>query len=183
MRKLLNLESFFLFIFFDYVDYITVLQKISTGVLFDNTAGYGKIRQMAKNATLKQVTALKLISQGYSKRQAMLKAGYSAGSADHPSSRLLQRVSTQEMLDDFRDILVKEGLTAAYMANKFKEWLNAGKSNGNPDYTTQIRCYDRWKDILEREESPENHGKIKRRISFEEWITGDENNNSQESKT
>ena len=76
-------------------------------------------------ATQKQITALQLINQGMSPTQAMLKAGYSKSSARIPKQALLTSQAVTSVVDKFKLELQDAGLTTAYMAAKFQEWLTA----------------------------------------------------------
>src|SRR6185369_10910459 len=77
--------------------------------------------------TIKQIMALKYINEGMSKRQAMIKAGYSPYVAERPTDRLMNAQGTKVALASMASELENSGLTITYMAGKFKEWMDATK--------------------------------------------------------
>lgn len=117
------------------------------------------------------------MNQGMSARQAMLKAGYSEYVANNPGSRLLRSNAIINMVDQMKNELHRHDITAAYLATKFKQWLEATKTapilGEIPDYQTQIAAYDRLKDIYGIK--PEPNKELKRRITLEEFINQDPN--------
>lgn len=84
---------------------------------------------------------MKFLSDGLSKRQALIKAGYSLNSANQ-ASRILATKSMEKLVGTFRDKLLDVGLDSRYFAAKIKEWAEAKK------YDTQIEAYDRWIDVM-----------------------------------
>lgn len=140
-----------------------------------------KLKKTRRRApTAKQIKALQLVNQGYSKRRAMLEAGYSKNVANQ-SSRLLKGTAIQGILETMKAYLSEEGLTAKYMAGKFKEWMEATKVITShtepdiliPDYDTQIKAYDRWEKVINKEEGDKVTG-LRRKITFEEFVGGEE---------
>lgn len=131
-------------------------------------------------ATLKQIKALQYINQGFSKRQAMIKAGYSAKTAASPSIHLMNKVGVKDILYGMAGDLVDAGLTKEFITLKIKEWFEAQKVDHShtgpdtlvPDYDTQIKAYDRWEKIMEQQINPEK--KVKRKLTIEEFVTGEE---------
>ncbi len=128
-----------------------------------------------KKPTIKQVRALQYISQGMSKRQAMIKAGYSKSSADAPGQMLMKREGTKQLLDSFKLDLIRAGLTGEHWANKIFEWSEATKIDHSstgpdldvPDYDTQIKGFDRWHKVM----APEGQTSgVKRKLTIEEFI-------------
>jgi len=122
--------------------------------------------------TIRQIKTLQFMNQGMSKRKAMMMAGYKAGWASRPYKEFFRSPAVRSVLLGMKDILVDMGLTKEFMAAKVKEWVTA--SNGDkPDYETQIKAYDRWEKIMEKEENIQaGGGKVKRRIEFTEFVTG-----------
>ena len=127
-----------------------------------------------RKPTRKQTMFLHYLSQGHSKRQSMLKAGYSLSSANVPKN-ILSKPTMQATMESMTDILARSGLTAEYAAVKLAELLEATKMvNGKefPDYSVQLKAFDIWFDIMKAAEKVEKEIP-KRRISIEEFITGD----------
>lgn len=137
--------------------------------------GTGTRAKHRKKATSKQLIALQLINQGMNKRQAMLKAGYSKGSADNPKENLMQSQAITSIVDKFQMQLADEGITTAYLAGKFKEWLDA-QMKGNPDYHTQLEAAKMLKDIynITPKDKEEDKGlKSRKTYTLEEFISPD----------
>lgn len=137
------------------------------------------VRQHKHKPTLKQIKALKYISQGMTKRSAMLKAGYSMSTAAHPKRELLSHKGVQNSLASLKTRLVDKGMTDEFMVNKFWEWMNAQKLTNSltepdrevPDYQTQLKAYDKWKDL---QDDMGGGGKVKRKLTIEEFVTDKE---------
>ena len=123
-----------------------------------------------KQATQKQTTALQLINQGMSKQQAMLKAGYSKYSAQNPK-RLMQSQAITNIVDKVRIELISQGLTTAYMVQKLKQFLEAGKRDPG-DYKVQLEALKILQSIHGIEPKEHKEESIARRITLEEFITG-----------
>ena len=130
-------------------------------------------------ATQKQITALQLINQGMSPTQAMLKAGYSKSSARIPKQALLTSQAVTSVVDKFKLELQDAGLTTAYMAAKFQEWLTATTEHGKPDYQTQQQAYRFFKEVvIEPDIVKKNDPNLisRKTISLEEYITPSKDN-------
>lgn len=136
----------------------------------------GKVRR--RKPTVRQVLALKYINQGMSKRQAMLKAGYSPFVAATPGKRLMNSEGVAQLLGKMQGELQDAGLTSKYMALKFKEWIEAKKwmtshtepDREVPDYDTQIKAFDRWEKAMGGISTQK--GKVKRQLTVTEFIEG-----------
>ena len=146
-----------------------------------------KKRKYSRPPTLKQIKALQFMNQGMSKRQALLKAGYSSEVASHPSKHFMKKKGVQSMLNTMAVELADAGLTTSYMVNKFKEWMEAQKVEHSPvapdrdvpDYSVQMRAYTEWKKILDSENSANNPdgNQVRRRLTIEEFVNGEVKNN------
>lgn len=134
--------------------------------------------------TLKQIKALQYINMGMSKRQALLKAGYSIEVAGHPGRAFIHKTGVKKMLNSMAMELADEGLTTQYMVNKFKEWMEAQKVEHSPvapdkevpDYQVQLKAYGEWKKIVDQHQAENNpaNGQLKRRLTIDEFVTGKE---------
>jgi hypothetical protein len=112
------------------------------------------------------------MNQGMSKRKAMITAGYKPGWASRPYKEFFGSPAVKSVLLGMKDIMIDAGLTKEFMAAKIKEWATAEGEKG-PDYETQIKAYDRWEKVMEKEEvGPSQGGKVKRKIEFTEFVTG-----------
>ena len=103
-----------------------------------------------KTPSIKQIMAIKYFSEGLSKRQALLRAGYSVSTADQPS-RVFKTKSMRSLVGNVQDELVDEGITSNYVSSKIKEWFEAEKTvNGLvvSDYNIQIKAFDLWFKII-----------------------------------
>lgn len=130
---------------------------------------------MARNQapSLKQIKTMQLVSQGYTLHRAMKEAGYSQSSLKQ-GWKWKKSPVVQNMMLGLAGKLRDKGFTTDLIADKFIEWINAEKVTKfgtDKDYDTQIKAYDRAKEIL----NPTTEGKgIKRKLTIEEFVTGDE---------
>ena len=139
-------------------------------ILIKTTSG----KFQRRKPTHKQIMFLHYLSQGYSKRQSMLKAGYAASSANVPKN-ILSKPTMQAAVETMTDTLARSGLTAEYAAAKLAELLEATKIvNGKefPDYSVQLKAFDIWFDIIKEAEKPAKE-KPKRSLTITEFINGD----------
>ena len=91
-----------------------------------------------------------------SKRQAMIQAGYSKTTASHPKQNLIDAPGTKTAIEQMKEKLAGRGITIDYMAEKYKEWMEAKKIKGSmtepdkivPDYETQLKAKDDVNRIL-----------------------------------
>ncbi|SRR5258708_1930595 len=127
--------------------------------------------------SIMQIKTLHLMTQGKSKRNAMIQAGYSISTADHKSS-IVDTPLLMDILTKVKYELLKDpNLSASFISEKFKEWMKATKETkfGEvPDYQTQMGGYDRWKDLVDNAEDKNNRKNVSKRITFEEFVTGEE---------
>jgi hypothetical protein len=101
--------------------------------------------------TEKQAKAMNYILQGEQPKEAMIKAGYSLTTAEHPKENLLQYKGPQQIIKEHQDEFTRLGITPIYLAKKTKEWLDATKIKGSftepdkivPDYPTQLAAAER----------------------------------------
>lgn len=142
-----------------------------------------------RKPTQKQITAIQLINNGMSPRKAMLKAGYSKESAGHPTKRLLQSQGVQTLIDKFHFELKDQGITTAYLAKKYAEWLDAtdvvtgafgpikdkdtGEVITRPNYRTQLEAGKMLKEIFNITPSKKETEGLKKRVTFEEFVLGE----------
>lgn len=150
-------------------------------------------RRRRRQATLRQIKAIKYLSEGMSKRAAMMKAGYAVTTAMHEAHKLTTSTAVEGLLDKLKDDLAQKGLTTDKIADKFVEWLDAQRTVGArvvvkreggelptaesrtddfievPDYDTQIKAYDRWKGIMDSGDKKDKG--IKRKLTIEEFIS------------
>lgn len=127
-----------------------------------------------KKASVKQLRAVMFLSQGYSKRQSLIKAGYSVSTANQ-GSRVLQTKIMRNLTESIVDKLNDAGVTTNYVVGKISEWIEAKKIvNGNyvNDYTTQIKAFDIYLSII-KEYEKDNIRKTKQSISIKEFIMND----------
>lgn len=147
-----------------------------------------KRKHVRRVLTDKQKKLAHYLLQGLTKRQAMLRAGYTPTVSSNTtySNPRLQRVLTY--VESLRGKMEKQGLNDDYIAKKFKQWLEAQKvvsarkgSNADsstddfievPDYDIQIKAYDRYDKVMSLE-GKSQPGFKKREISLTEWIKED----------
>lgn len=131
-----------------------------------------------------QIKGLHYMNQGYSKRQALLKAGYSLEVAEHPTKQFMEKGGVKKMIETMGNELVDAGLTTAYMVNKFTQWMEAQKVVTSPteedkyvpDYAIQMKAYQEWKKIMDADRALHNPGgeQVKKRLTIEEFVTNKE---------
>jgi phage terminase small subunit len=149
------------------------LVPISATRLREATKKIGK-----KRLTQREIKVFQFLSQGMSKRQAMIKAGYAIQTADKQSKRFMERPIIKAVLMDIVDELEEVGINKGFIATKFKEWMTAEKIHGSltepdrlvPDYQTQLKAFAEYKDLVKYEETknkPEQG--VKRKITLEEF--------------
>lgn len=150
----------------------------------------------SRKATVKQITALTLLdkidpatNKPYSKRKAMLKAGYSERVAANPK-KLMQSQAVTNLVEKFHLELRDEGVTTAYLAKKFKNALDAKKKillkigvddNNKPifdliqedDMNIQLQAMKMLKEVYGLQPSPKEPEGVKRRITLEEFINAE----------
>jgi hypothetical protein len=138
-----------------------------------------------RKLTKKQMGMAKYMLEGYTRRQAMLKAGYSQHVAD--KSVLSQQKTVLSFFEGVRGRFSKLGINEDFMAEKMAEWLNADKTivtkNGEvsvPDYKTQIEAYDRFSKLIDPVKT--DKGK-KREIKLTEWISGEKEEKEEEQQS
>lgn len=122
-----------------------------------------------KKPSIRQIKAFSFINSGMSKRQAMIKAGYSLATANQ-AKRVMDTESMHGLIENFQEELANVGLDIDFWVAKMKEWANATKIVGGrefPDYQTQIKCFEFWKSIIREIENGEV--KPKRMLTLEEF--------------
>ena len=115
--------------------------------------------------TATQVKALQNINQGMSVRKALIEAGYSIKTANK-STLFFKAKGVQNAIMGLKMEIQNIGITNKRIAAKFNEWIDAkkkvftkmGEFEDN-DYDTQIKAYDRMKDIWNADDS--QPGKVK----------------------
>lgn len=147
--------------------------EIKEGVQFGTSewgrqAVVGRRNYARKKPTKMQVKALQFMSQGYSPRKSMIKAGYSKNVAGAPKRTFFSTAGVQTALASMGPLLFKNGLDQYFMADKFKDWFN------NPNHKVQMAAYDRWEKVMKQStEAQEGQGRLKRKLTFEEFISDD----------
>lgn len=137
-----------------------------------------------KKPTLKQIQALQYMNQGMSKRQALLKAGYSIEVASHPGRAYMKSDGVKLIGNTMYKELAIAGITSEFMVAKFKEWLSAQKYTNSftqpdksvPDYPVQLKAYQEWKKLVDQHDASNNpqNGQLKRTMTISEFVTGRE---------
>src|ERR1035437_6350032 len=90
-----------------------------------------KPRKNRRMPTPKQIKALQLISQGYSKRKAMIESGYSMESAGQPGRILMGAYAVQHMTKGLKEKLFEKGLDLDKIGDKVAEFVDAVKIQGS----------------------------------------------------
>lgn len=144
------------------------------------------VGKKARTATTKQITALKLINEGMSPHKAMLTAGYSKKSAQHPKRVLMKAQAIQSLVERFHLELKDEGITTAYLARKYAQWLDAtdiamgafgpikdkdtGEVVTRPNWKVQVEAGKMLKDIFKLTPDKQDSENLARRVTLEEFI-------------
>lgn len=140
----------------------------------------GKVQRKRK-VDPRKAKALTYMLQGYSKHQAMLKAGYSKYVASKPTEWLSQQ-SVQGVINALQNKFIAAGINEEFIAAKMKEWLGAEKTIATtimgtrikePDYDTQLKAFDKWKGVVGGP-NPSGSGKG-RKMTIEEFVWGGNN--------
>lgn len=136
-----------------------------------------------RKATPLQIKTLHVLNSnpGMGVSTAMRQAGYSIQTAKGKSTAFFKSPTVQKTLMTMKKHLEDEEITGVYMAQKFKEWIDAQKLvkdlsgqvvDKEPDYDTQIKGAKLMFDRIDKEES-QNDPKLKRKMTIEEFV-GDE---------
>lgn len=130
-----------------------------------------------RKLTDKQRRMAQYMLQGYTRRQAMIKAGYSTMTAN--KSFIKQQTTVVSFFEGVRGRFSKLGVDEDFVATKIREWMTANKvintgmgTKEVPDYKTQIEAYDRFQKLVDPNQQGDK-GK-KREIKLTEWIQGEE---------
>lgn len=132
--------------------------------------------------TVKQIAALNYINQGMSKRQAMIRAGYSVSTARYPKGNLMVSNGAKQTMESLKEELINKGLTVEYMAGKIKEWIDAKKIITShtgpdfefPDWEVQIKGFKEYGKIMGFDSSQDEIAKVKRKMTITEFVEGTE---------
>ena len=125
------------------------------------------VKRRHRTPSVKQIRAIQLRNQGYSKRRAMIEAGYSINSADTHKDMVFKSRAAVDIYDIMKNSLRDSGLTADYMAKKFEQWMDAQKEDPD-DYSTQLQAAKLYKEIMQpQKENPTN---LKRKVTYEEFL-------------
>lgn len=138
-----------------------------------------KPRQRNTRPTEKQIKAVHLIAQGMPTATALRKAGYAPTTAKMSNNFLYSNKGIQKVLDNYQKMFVRVGLTEDKFAQKVAEFVDAKKIDHShtepdkqvPDYQTQLRGVEIWRNTLEKDLQVKQ-GK-KRELTITEFITGE----------
>lgn len=119
-----------------------------------------------RNPSIRQIKALQNLAQGMSKRQAMIKAGYSLSTANQ-AARVFDKKSMKNLLETYKELFEKAGINPAYIVGKFSEWLNSENEE------VQLKAYDRYEKIMGivGKENQKTEG-FKRTLTIQEFVLG-----------
>lgn len=119
--------------------------------------------------TAKQIKALSYRLQGYTRRQSLIRAGYSLKYASQPG-RTFRSPVLKNLLASMQEEFQRQGITQTFIAAKFKEWFDAKDRHRDPNYEVQLKAFDRFKSVIDQENDQKSQ--ITRRITLEEFISG-----------
>lgn len=150
----------------------------------------GEVRY--RRMTPKQKKVAEHLLKGFSRRQAMIRAGYSSRMVKQLNTRKYNRTALT-FVEGMVERLQRKGITTDHLAGKLSEWMEAKKTVSAripgkkadeqtddliydvPDYETQIKAYDRVERILNPIDRSKNNGyKKKREITFTDWVNEDQ---------
>lgn len=124
-------------------------------------------RHYHRKPTLKQKKALEYITVlGLSKRQAMLKAGYSKGASKYPGKFLDGTQGVKDRIEKLDRILDSRGIDEFKMAD-----IIEGLSLSS-DPKDKIAAFDRWYRVVKDIQDKDGKGQLKRKITLEEYVDG-----------
>lgn len=134
------------------------------------------VKRRHRTPSVKQIKAIQLRNQGYSKRRAMIEAGYSINSANSHKDMVFKSRAALDIYESMKESLRSSKLNGDYMARKFEQWMDAQKDDPD-DYQIQLQAAKLYKEVMQpAKEVPSN---LKRKVTFEEFIgveTKDEKN-------
>lgn len=119
-----------------------------------------------KRPSIRQVKALHNLSQGMSKRQALIQAGYSVSSSNQ-AARVFDKKSMQNLLETYQGLFKEAGITPEFVVSKFSDWFNSENEE------IQLKAFDRYEKImgiLGKEDSRRDG--LKRRLTVEDFVNG-----------
>ena len=128
-----------------------------------------------------QIKAVQLVAQGYSASKALREAGYSKRTA-RLSTGMLKGRGFQVALESMFTHLENAGINNEYMAGKYKEWLDAKKTDHShtepdkevPDYEIQIKAAKLLHERQDKIIGLKGGGGVKRKLTIEEFVTGED---------
>src|SRR3990167_504093 len=137
-----------------------------------------KPRERNRRPTVRQIKAVKFISDGMSVRGALKKAGYSPGVYE-ASTAFFKHKGAKIALESQIAHLNRAGITQEKLANKLAEFIDATKIDHShtgpdkevPDYYTQIQGVKLADEMFQRSGQ---QGTKKREMTITEFITGEE---------
>lgn len=144
-------------------------------------------RTQRRNPTIKQMKALQFIAEGNSTRKAMILAGYSIKTANKGAT-VFKNMAVRQSLEGLKEYVREHGMTTEKMGDKLVQWIDQEKDVYNrkgelvgtaPDNEMQKFAYDKWQHLQEMGSKTNSDGKVKKRITFEEFIDEGEGQNAQ----
>ena len=118
------------------------------------------------------------MNQGYSKRKAMIEAGYALSYASTSSPKeFLSSPGVRATLMGMKDALVNAGLTREYMAQVILQATQADKyiishTEGDhvvPDHDVRLKASKEWREYMTMKDS-EDPTRIKKKVEFTEYF-------------
>lgn len=137
-------------------------------IKFKNSSG----KIIKRRVTRQQLRMIEGLMKGLKPTQAALNAGYKP-TVKRNITTLMGRKVIRTLMSTLANKFDNAGLTMDFWVDRFKEWASAKKPvvtkegvKKYPDYDTQIKSFDRYKEVIKDDE----HKGSGRKISFEEWI-------------
>lgn len=136
----------------------------------------GRVKR--QRITKQQLRFVEYLMQGYKPTEAAAKSGY----AKNPSaaSHLMKTKVVKGLAMTLAHKFENAGITMDFITLKMKEWFDAKKTvrsktgetiGEDPDYDTQIKAYDRWKDTVAP--GGQRGGSAGKKLTYEEWVMED----------
>lgn len=143
----------------------------------------GKLfKSSRRQPTQKQMKALQFHAEGNSVRKSMILAGYSVKTANKGAT-VFKNVAVRRSLLGLRDYVEKNGMNTEKMGDKLLKWIDAEKDiyskkgeylGTAPDNEMQKYSFDQWMKLQQLDSKLNPDGKVKRRMTIEEFVGKDE---------
>lgn len=126
-----------------------------------------------KKPNKRQQKYMTYVMQGYSKKDAKKKAGYTGTTIE----KAIETPAMKAILLSLKDRFTQAGIDEKYWVQKFKQWAESDKvvavKDGekilHADTDAQMKAFDRYREWT-KDDGKGPDGKVSRRITLEEYV-------------